>query len=501
MSIAERFIILDTETTGLLEEYGRVAEIALLEVKNDNGVLSVVDKFVQLINPEVDFSPEASKVNGLNLDMLKSEPKFIDVFPEIDCWLNIKVPFVMYNGTFDRKMLASEYSRINIKIPYLDTVDVFFLAKKKISKNDPRLETIIDRRSGLERKSMSQGSVAKALGINITGAHRAYQDVLILLEMYQILQNMPDLSSNSEDSFMSAVPAGQSNIQDCQTNKKVNTTLSSKSHSSTELQHTEIQVANLVTTTYDLTKHKAEIKSSISGIDLRQIIIDAVKTVREALDTYNHMIVEGLNISVSSKESSESAANLSASLSRAKTSLVKKRQDSLTSLKRVTVAVEVLFRDALINRIDESINSIQSERSTYIRKKYEIEKAESDKKRSLLEAKAQEEGQKIFDKRKHVNIDLAILDSLAEYEKNLTLGKDGIKEPSKVTKTKLDSSTVKDEIVYEVEIIDSKLIPMHFWSPDLNKIQKYVNDLNGECLISGVAITPRVKTRITKSRT
>ena len=72
-----RYIVLDTETTGLKVEAGH----RLIEV----GCLEIVDRFFsgrkyhQKINPKRDIDESAQKVHGITLPDLKNCPEFSEI--------------------------------------------------------------------------------------------------------------------------------------------------------------------------------------------------------------------------------------------------------------------------------------------------------------------------------------------------------------------------------------------------------------------------------------
>ena len=508
MPIAKKFGVVDTETTGLGPN-SRLAEIALIEVEYDEnaGTLTIVDKFVQLVNPTVEFEAGASKVNGLSLAMLKNEPVFSDIAPEVRCWLLIKMPWLMYNANFDRRIIEAEFRRLGDQIPYLpDIVDVMYLAKKKIHKDCPDLDMVA--REGSVRRSFSQGSVAKALGISIEGSHRAYQDVLILLKMYEQLMRMPDITG--EENFEKAKPKTKKTVDTISvasdknivktTKSQVTTVTDTKSvKTETTETKTETKTETVKTEKYDLTTHKTALVSGVAGLSLQKIVIDSVLSVRSILNDHNKTIEAGFDVVVFDDESSALAASLSASLTKIKSDTVKKRIGILGSLKKISSTVEEMYRDAVISRIENAITNIGNLRSAYIRQKFEQDKASVEIKKQAVENLAQSEGQKVFDDVKaKFDLETALSVSLNTYE---GVNRDlKVKDVETTIKTELGNASVKDEIVFDIEILDASVVPAEFLSPDIAKISEYVNNLKGECSIAGVVITPRVKSRITNKR-
>ncbi len=77
MSVTQRSIIFDTETTGLDPGGGdRVIEVACVELIRD---LPSGATFHALIDPERDVPEDATRVHGLTSEHLRGKPRFAEV--------------------------------------------------------------------------------------------------------------------------------------------------------------------------------------------------------------------------------------------------------------------------------------------------------------------------------------------------------------------------------------------------------------------------------------
>lgn len=103
-----RFIMLDTETTGLrVEEGHRIIEIGCVECLDRR----VTDRqFHVYLNPEREVDEGATQVHGLTWDQLKDKPKFSDVVDDLLEFLQ-GAHVVIHNAEFDRGFLDSELAR------------------------------------------------------------------------------------------------------------------------------------------------------------------------------------------------------------------------------------------------------------------------------------------------------------------------------------------------------------------------------------------------------
>lgn len=92
----DKFIILDTETTGL-DYTDEIVEISIIDM--DGNVL-----LDTLIYTNVDISPEASNVNGIIKEMLSGKPTIKDLTPKLNEIFKDKTVLI-YNEDFDTRML------------------------------------------------------------------------------------------------------------------------------------------------------------------------------------------------------------------------------------------------------------------------------------------------------------------------------------------------------------------------------------------------------------
>ncbi len=75
-----RYIVLDTETTGLDPDDGhKIIEIGCVEILDRNVTENTFHKY---INPEREIDIEASKVHGLTLNNLKGKPIFSEIYDD-----------------------------------------------------------------------------------------------------------------------------------------------------------------------------------------------------------------------------------------------------------------------------------------------------------------------------------------------------------------------------------------------------------------------------------
>ena len=163
----ERTIVLDTETTGLDPVTGdRVIEVAAIELVN---LMPTAKVYHVLIDPERDIPPEASKVHGFTIDMLRGKPKFAEVASDLIEFLG-DAPIVAHNAPFDFGFLDNELRLAGH--PPLDRgrmVDSLMLAKERY----PGMPNSLD-------------SLCRRLGVDnsMRDSHNALLDVKLLAQVY-----------------------------------------------------------------------------------------------------------------------------------------------------------------------------------------------------------------------------------------------------------------------------------------------------------------------------
>jgi DNA polymerase-3 subunit epsilon len=104
-----RWVILDTETTGLDPEDGhRVIEIGAVEVVNR--AITGRD-FHTYLNPDRDSDAGALEVHGLTTDFLQDKPRFKDVVDDLLAFVK-DAELIIHNAPFDLKFLDAELKKV-----------------------------------------------------------------------------------------------------------------------------------------------------------------------------------------------------------------------------------------------------------------------------------------------------------------------------------------------------------------------------------------------------
>nr|WP_297765546.1 exonuclease domain-containing protein [uncultured Butyrivibrio sp.] len=173
--LKDRFIVIDTETTGLNAESDRIISVAAVIYEN----MQPVHNFYTLVNPQRHIPTEATEVNGITDAMVANAPSEHDVCKDLIAFCGDaifgKTLFVAYNSTFDAKFIKNAMERNGFP-GNIRHFDVLKFAKKELS----------------ELKNYKQVTVAKHLGISTDNAHNAAADCKMCADILIKLINRKD---------------------------------------------------------------------------------------------------------------------------------------------------------------------------------------------------------------------------------------------------------------------------------------------------------------------
>lgn len=143
----KKFVVLDTETTGLGKD-DRIIEIGAILLENRKPVKT----FHTYINPEGKEShPDALRVHGITNQFLEDKPLFRDVYHTFLDFVSDST-LVIHNAAFDMRFLQAELDRVQYPVrlselcPVCDTID---LAKARFPGQKYNLDSLC-RRFGID---------------------------------------------------------------------------------------------------------------------------------------------------------------------------------------------------------------------------------------------------------------------------------------------------------------------------------------------------------------
>ena len=141
-----RYIVLDTETTGLDPDDGhKIIEIGCIEIINRKVTDNTFHKY---INPLREIDIEASKVYGLTTSNLSDKPLFNDIYDEFVSYISGS-PLIIHNAPFDMGFLKKEFDYLERTNGFINNeiIDSLKLARKISPGKKNTLDALCDRYS------------------------------------------------------------------------------------------------------------------------------------------------------------------------------------------------------------------------------------------------------------------------------------------------------------------------------------------------------------------
>ena len=107
LKISKPICFFDLETTGVNVSTDRIVEISILKVfPNGNK-----ESKTWLVNPEIPIPLEVSKIHGITDDMVREEPSFKVIAPDVKSMINNCDLAGFNSDKFDIPLLAEELLR------------------------------------------------------------------------------------------------------------------------------------------------------------------------------------------------------------------------------------------------------------------------------------------------------------------------------------------------------------------------------------------------------
>ncbi len=157
------YAIVDIETTGGMFKRDKITEIAI--VLHDGK--KRIKQFSSLVNPERSIPPEITRITGITTEMVSEAPKFYEIAKEIVELLDGAI-FVAHNVRFDYTFIKNEFRSLG-----------YTFTKRQLC------TVKLSRRAFPGLKSYSLGSLIREFGIEVDARHRALDDTLATVEVFE----------------------------------------------------------------------------------------------------------------------------------------------------------------------------------------------------------------------------------------------------------------------------------------------------------------------------
>jgi DNA polymerase-3 subunit epsilon len=115
LSYVKPLAFVKVQTTGLNPNTDRIVELSITRVETDGKVKNGT----RLVNPEMSIPADATKINGITDEMVKSKPTFKEIAENINKFLE-GCDFVGFNiSYFDLKFLSEEFNKAGVEFTLL----------------------------------------------------------------------------------------------------------------------------------------------------------------------------------------------------------------------------------------------------------------------------------------------------------------------------------------------------------------------------------------------
>lgn len=155
-------VAIDLETTGLSPLVDRIIELAAIKVTPEK-----VESFSQLINPKVEIPPFTTDIHGITQEMVADQPILEEVLPKYHDFVG-DLPIVAHNAKFDLGFLLFAQHQLG----------------HKLGQNDIYCSVKASRRAFKEMPNHKLGTLAKELDLGLENHHRALDDTLACLKLF-----------------------------------------------------------------------------------------------------------------------------------------------------------------------------------------------------------------------------------------------------------------------------------------------------------------------------
>lgn len=118
------YVVFDLETTGFNAEFDSIIEIGAVKIKNRE----IIDRFDELINPNVELRSEIIELTHITDDMLKDKRSEEEVVCDFIKWFGYS-PMVAQNARFDVSFLTRAYRKYNLGSFNNTVIDTMELSK------------------------------------------------------------------------------------------------------------------------------------------------------------------------------------------------------------------------------------------------------------------------------------------------------------------------------------------------------------------------------------
>lgn len=168
------FVAFDFETTGLDHHNDRIIEVAAIKFVDGE----ITERYVELVNPEMNISPIITEITGISDSMVRSSPTEELIIDDLLSFIGDH-PLVAHNIHFDQRFLSELCKRLGRDMVENAQYDTLQLARSVY----------------YDQPVFNLGALSEYFGLSSKGAHRAEKDTentgLIFLELINEVSKYP----------------------------------------------------------------------------------------------------------------------------------------------------------------------------------------------------------------------------------------------------------------------------------------------------------------------
>ena len=171
-----RYVVIDTELTGLNERKDSIISIGALRMTGSR--IEIGSTFHHLINPERKFTPESVVIHGITPSDVEEKPSIDHILEEFLRFCNDDI-LVGHCISIDLSFINREIKRVSggtIQNPAIDTFRVYEWLRKKVASKSC---------FSSQPKDPGLYEMAKCFDISVQGAHDALMDSFITAQLFQ----------------------------------------------------------------------------------------------------------------------------------------------------------------------------------------------------------------------------------------------------------------------------------------------------------------------------
>lgn len=167
--LSHKIVVFDIETTGLNTDLDQIIELGAVKIEGGN----IIEKFSTFVKPTIEIPYEVTEITHITNEMVADAPSIETVIKKF--------------YEFSRDSVLCGHNIINFDIKFIKRFGSYF----DLDFDNDIIDTMNEaRNSKLKISRFNLGTVTKALGIQLVGAHRAWNDAFataqVLLKLNQI---------------------------------------------------------------------------------------------------------------------------------------------------------------------------------------------------------------------------------------------------------------------------------------------------------------------------